>query len=66
MSLKDFLSKETSEVLRSMADDMCAFISSLSPQNYEAFVRTRDEYVSLLKELTKEDEDVYDSTVDRF
>lgn len=60
MQLKDFLSKETSEVLRSLADDMCAFISSLNPQNYESFVRTRDEYIKLLEDLTKDEDDLCD------
>lgn len=52
ISIKEVISKETCEALRSMADDMCGLVSNLNSQNYETFIRTRDSYVKRLNNLT--------------
>lgn len=50
--IREVISKETSDTLRTMADDMCGLVSNLNSQNYEMFIKTRDSYVSKLNNLT--------------
>lgn len=51
-TIKEVISKETSEDLQAMVDDMCGLVSNLNSHNYDMFIKTRESYINRLRNLT--------------